>query len=55
LVLAVEQVFAKLKALLRKAAPRAIDAITESLGAILGCFTEHECANYLKNAGYAST
>jgi len=50
----IEQAFAKLKALLRKAAPRAIDAITQSLGAILGCFSPQECANYLKNAGYAS-
>jgi transposase len=51
----IEQAFAKLKALLRKAAPRAIDAITENLGAILRSFTPRECANYLKNAGYASS
>jgi len=50
----IEQAFAKLKAHLRKAAPRAIDAVTKSLGGILGCFTPQECANYLKNAGYAS-
>jgi transposase len=50
----IEQVFAKLKALIRKAAPRAMDAITENLASILRCFTPHECANYLKNAGYAS-
>ena len=49
----IEQAFAKLKGHLRKAAPRAIDAVTESLGSILRCFTPQECANYLKNAGYA--
>jgi transposase len=50
----IEQAFAKLKAHLRKAAPRAIDAVTATLGSILRCFTPKECANYLKNAGYAS-
>jgi len=50
----IEQAFAKLKAHLRKAAPRAIEAMTESLAAILESFTPKECANYLKNAGYAS-
>ncbi len=51
----IEQAFATLKAHLRKAAPRAIEAVTASLGAILSCFTPQECANYLKNAGYASS
>jgi transposase len=51
----IEQAFAKLKAFLRKAAPRAIDAVTSSLAGILESFTPQECANYLKNAGYAST
>ena len=50
----IEQAFAKLKAFLRKAAPRAVDALTSSLARILESFTPHECANYLKNAGYAS-
>ena len=50
----IEQAFAKLKAHLRKAAPRAIEAMTTSLADILTGFTAEECANYLKNAGYAS-
>jgi transposase len=50
----IEQAFAKLKAFLRKAAPRTIDAVTASLAGILKSFTAEECANYLKNAGYAS-
>lgn len=50
----IEQAFAKLKAFLRKAAARTIDAVTSSLAGILESFTAEECANYLKNAGYAS-
>jgi len=50
----IEQVFAKLKALLRKADERTIDAVWQRIGDILQCFTPQECANYLRNAGYAS-
>src|SRR6202162_4529725 len=51
----IEQVFAKLKHLLRKAAARTVDAICAAIGQILGEFTPHECANYFQNAGYALT
>ena len=51
----IEQVFAKLKTLLRKAAARTVDAISTAIGHLLGSFTPQECANYFKNAGYAST
>ncbi len=51
----IEQVFAKLKTLLRKAAARTVDAISAAIGQLLGRFTPQECANYFKNAGYAST
>ena len=51
----IEQVFAKLKALLRKAAARTIEALTAAVGQLLDLFTPQECANYLSNAGYAST
>jgi transposase len=50
----IEQVFAKLKALLRKAAERTVEATWKRIGALLKCFTPQECANYLANAGYAS-
>jgi transposase len=50
----IEQVFAKLKTLLRKAAERTVDATWARIGDLLKCFTATECANYLKNAGYAS-
>ena len=51
----IEQVFAKLKILLRKAAERTVEATWKRIGALLECFTPQECANYLVNAGYAST
>jgi DDE superfamily endonuclease len=49
----IEQVFAKLKHLLRKAAARTVEAICAAIGEILGTFTSEECANYFKNSGYA--
>ena len=51
----IEQVFAKLKTLLRKAAERSIDATWRRIGALLQHFAPDECANYFRNAGYAST
>ena len=50
----IEQVFAKLKLLLRKAAERTLDATWKRIGSLLDAFPPHECANYLRNAGYAS-
>lgn len=51
----IEQVFAKLKHLLRKAAVRTVDAVCAAIGRLLDAFTPDECANYFKNAGYAQT
>ena len=50
----IEQVFAKLKTLLRKAAERTIEATWKRIGALLQSFSPAECANYFANAGYAS-
>ena len=50
----IEQVFAKLKTLLRKADERTVEATWRRIGSLLDCFTPNECANYLKNSGYAS-
>jgi transposase len=50
----IEQVFAKLKHLLRKAAERSVDATWKRIGALLGNFSPIECANYFLNSGYAS-
>ena len=50
----IEQVFAKLKTLLRKAEPRTVDATSDTLNHILQRFSPTECAAYIRNAGYAS-
>ncbi|MEH2471835.1 transposase [Nitrobacteraceae bacterium AZCC 2161] len=51
----IEQMFAKLKTLLRKAAERTVEATWRRIGALLSAFSPQECANYLTNSGYAST
>lgn len=50
----IEQVFAKLKLLLRKAAERSVEATWQRIGTLLNAFPPHECASYLRNSGYAS-
>jgi transposase len=50
----IEQVFAKLKHLLRKATKRTPDAVWRQIGKLLNAFSPQECANYFRNAGYAS-
>ena len=49
----IEQVFAKLKHLLRRAAARTVETICAAIGELLGAFSKDECANYFKNSGYA--
>jgi transposase len=51
---AIEPVFAKLKTLLRKAEERTVTATWQRIGKLLDAFTPQECANYLRNSGYAS-
>ena len=51
----IEQLFAKLKHLLRQAAGRTTEAIYLAIGQLLDQFTAQECANYFKNAGYPPT
>jgi transposase len=48
----IEQVFAKLKHLLRKAAARGRKAVRTVIGQLLDTYTPQECANYLANSGY---
>ncbi len=50
----IEQVFAKLKTLLRKAAERTLEATWRRIGQLLESFTPDECAAYIRHAGYAS-
>lgn len=50
----IEQVFAKLKTLLRRTAARTVEDTWKGIGSLLCAFSPQECANYLKNSGYAS-
>ena len=50
----IEMIFAKLKALLRKAAERTREALWSRISQLLGAFTPRECANCITHAGYAS-
>jgi transposase len=50
----IEQVFAKLKHLLRTAAARSLEATWKRIGSLLDCFFPNECQAYLTNAGYGS-
>jgi transposase len=51
----IEQVFAKLKTLLRRAAERTVQATWMRIGVLLEAFTPNECRNYLRNSGYVAT
>lgn len=51
----IEQVFAKLKALLRKTAARTKDALWEAFGALLEQFGSTECARYIRHCGYGQS
>ena len=51
----IEQVFAKLKHLLRKTAARTVEAVCAAIAQILRTFAPTECASYFKNAGYTLT
>ena len=47
----IENAFAKLKALLRKAAERTVAGLWDAIGRLLDLFTPSECANYFAAAG----
>ncbi len=48
----IEQLFSKLKHLLRKAQARSYDAILSTIAELLDHVPPGECANYVKNSGY---
>jgi hypothetical protein len=48
----IEEVFAKIKALLRAKALRPVDGLWNALGAITGCVSPEECRNFIRHAGY---
>ena len=51
----IEQVFAKLKHLLRKAAERTTETVCQAIGELLEQFTSQECAKYFRKTGYEPT
>ena len=51
----IENAFAKLKALLRKAAERTVEGLWTAIGRLIDVFTPTECANYFAAAGYDAT
>ena len=48
----IEMAFAKLKAALRKAAARSIEALLAAIAEALPTFTSQECSNFFAAAGY---
>jgi transposase len=48
----IEQLFAKLKAVVRKLAPRNLDALIDAIAQAIAKVTQTEPANYLANSGY---
>lgn len=50
----IEKLFAKLKALLRKAAKRSVDALWDHFAVLLDAFSPQECAHYFTASGYVS-
>ena len=51
----IEQAFAKLKTLLRKANARSFDAVEAAIAALWKTITPIECRNFFTEAGYAPT
>lgn len=49
----IENAFAKLKHLMRKAQSPTVEAAWTSIGQLLPSFSQEECRNYFLNAGYA--
>jgi transposase len=48
----IENAFAKLKTLLRKAAERTVDGLWAAIGRLVDTFTHTECTNYFTACGY---
>ena len=49
----IEQVFAKFKHLMRRAAERTMEASWKRIANVLDAFSPAQCSNYLVNSGYA--
>jgi hypothetical protein len=51
----IEQVFAKIKHLMRRAMERTVESAQDRLVSVLDTIQPNECANYFSGAGYAAT
>ncbi len=51
----IEQVFSKLKTLLRKAQARTVEALWTTIGSLLDQFSSAECENYIRHCGYCQS
>jgi len=50
----IEQAFAKIKSILRKAAARTLDTLKTAIATALDAFTTNECVNYFTNSSYVT-
>ena len=50
----IEKFFAKLKALLRKAATRTVEALWDEIGTVLNTLSPEECTNYFSSCDYVN-
>ena len=48
----IENAFSKFKAFLKKVAARTVDGLQQQIGKALDAFSETECENYFRHAGY---
>lgn len=51
----IEQVFAKLKQLLRRMASRTVESLWDTIGELLNAFSPTECSNYIRHCGYGQS
>jgi transposase len=51
----IEKLFSKLKARLRKAAAREMEALWKEIGELLNTLSPNECTNYFESCGYVNT
>ena len=51
----IEQVFAKLKTLLRSTQARTLESLWTSIGSLLDRFGLDECKNYIRHCGYCQS
>ncbi len=50
----IEKLFSKLKAMLRKAVKRSVEALWEEIGAVLKTISSEECSHYFSACGYVN-